>query len=80
MSHPWELTLQQLLHWLQRERGIEVKKTVSVNGIYLKRGLRIHFLPPFDEDEVLPIPILYAICNALDLPYLDLGLDPRDGD
>ena len=80
MSHPWELTLRQLLAWLQRERGIEVRATISVRGTYLKRGRRMHVLPPLDEDEVLPLSVLRAICEALDLPYLDLGLDPRGDD
>jgi hypothetical protein len=74
------MTLRQLVDWLRRERGIEVKTTVSVYGVILKRGARMYALPGIDEDDVPPLRILEAICAALDLPYLDLGLDPRADD
>lgn len=80
MGHPWELTLSQLLRWLRRERGIEVRATVSVTGLILRRGPRMYALPGFDENEPMPLPVLEAICRTLDLPGEDLGLDPRVDD
>ena len=80
MGHPWELTLRQLVEWLRRERGIEVKATVSVTGVVLRRGLRMYAAPGFDEDEPMPLGVLESICRALDLPREDLGLDPTPDD
>ena len=78
--HPWELTLAELLDWLRRERGIEVRATVSVQGLVLKRGRRLYTVPGLDAEDVLPVRVLEVICETLDLPYLDLGLDPRGDD
>lgn len=78
--HPWEMTLGELVEWLRRERGIEVRATVSVQGIVLKRGRRLYAVPGLEEDDIPPLRVLEAICEVLDLPYLDLGLDPRGDD
>ncbi len=78
--HPWELTLAELLDWLRQERGIEVKATVSVQGTVLRRGRRLYTVPGLEDDDILPLRVLEAICEVLDLPYLDLGLDPRADD
>lgn len=74
------MTLRQLVEWLRRERGIEVRATVSAYGTVLRRGRRLYAVPGIDEDDVPPLRVLEAICETLDLPYLDLGLDPREDD
>ena len=79
-DHPWEMTLRELQDWLRRERGIEVSMTVAVQGTVLRRGGRLYAVPGLDEDDVPPLRVLEAICETLDLPYLDLGLDPREDD
>jgi hypothetical protein len=74
------MTLKELMEWMRHERGIEIRATVSVQGAILRRGRRIYAVPGLAEDDVPPLRVVEAICETLDLPYLDLGLDPRADD
>ena len=74
------MTLRELVDRLRRERGIEIRLTAGVTGTVLRRDDRFYALPQVDEDEILPLRVLEALCGVLDLPYLDLGLDPQPDD
>ena len=74
------MTLRELVDRLRRERGIEIRSTASPEGTVLRRGNRFHTLLHVDENEILPLRVLETLCEVLDLPYLDLGLDPQPDD
>ena len=78
MSHPWELTLRQLVVRVRREYGIELKLTNLRTGAALEKENLVQALPGMDVDDVIPLQLLEVVLENFRLPRLDFGLDAED--
>jgi hypothetical protein len=78
LGHPWELTLRQFVEKVTRDYGLLFEVIpLPVPGTILVRGTRVYALPGIDEDDVLDVASLEAVCDYYDLPRADFHLDPK---
>lgn len=80
MKHPWELTVRQLVRQVDRDYGIQLRLITMEGGAVLHRGDLAFYLPGFDEDDLVPLELLEAICRVFRLPREDFGLNPATED
>jgi len=80
LRHPWELTARQLVRQVDCDYGIKLRLVTTRGGAVLQRGDLSYALPGFDEDDLVPLQVLEAICRVFRLPREDFGLDPATED
>jgi hypothetical protein len=78
VRHPWEITVREFVQKVRRDYGIELSVTyvTLAASLYLRKGSRLHLLLVADEDDVLPLDVLWTLCRAFNLPPADFHLDP----
>jgi len=82
VRHPWEITVREFVEKVQRDYGLELSVTyvALTASLYLRKNDRVHLLLVADEDDVLPLDVLWTLCRAFNLPPADFHLDPDPED
>ena len=77
MSHPWEMTLRQLVEKVRRDYGLRIEiLSLPVSGVILTQGGRIYPLPNLEENDLLDLDVLENLVDFFRLPREDFHLDP----
>ncbi|HKV09677.1 MAG TPA: hypothetical protein VJ725_16165 [Thermoanaerobaculia bacterium] len=78
MSHPWEMTLRQLVERVRRDYGLRIEiLSFPFSGVILTQGGRIYALPTLEEDDLLDLDVLENLIEFFRLPREDFHLDPK---